>query len=200
MCAIHCPSNDSRPTAMRYKELLARAIHRSSPRHDKPFVPVNCGAIPSELVESELFGHEKGAFKGATARRGGHFVEASHGTLFLDEVGELSKLTQVKLLRALQEGEVLPVGSSRPRRVDVRLIAATHRSLLSEVTTGAFREDLFHRIAAAVLWLPPLRDRREGLSLLIDHLLDLVNRDSREQPGYVEKKISPRAPLARKCP
>ena len=172
------------------KELLARAVHRASPRRDKPFIPVNCGAIPSELVETELFGHEKGAFTGAVARRDGHFVEASQGTLFLDEVAELSKPAQVKLLRALQEGEVLPVGSSRPRRVDVRLIAATHRSLLSEVTTDAFREDLFHRIAVAVLRVPPLRNRREDLSLLIDHLLSLVNRDSREQPGYVDKKIS----------
>jgi len=172
------------------KELLARAIHRASPRRDKPFVAVNCGAIPSELVESELFGHEKGAFTGAMARRKGHFVEAEGGSLFLDEVGELPKPAQVKLLRALQEGEVLPVGSSTSRKVDVRLIAATNRSLLSEVAAGVFREDLFHRIAVAVLRLPPLRDRREDLPLLIDHLLALVNREGREQPGYTEKKLS----------
>ena len=172
------------------KELLARAIHRASPRRDKPFVAVNCGAIPSELVESELFGHEKGAFTGAIARRKGHFVEAEGGSLFLDEVGELPKPAQVKLLRALQEGEVLPVGSSRSRKVDVRMIAATNQSLLSEVATGGFREDLFHRIAVAMLRLPPLRDRREDLPSLVDHLLVLVNREGREQPGYVEKKIS----------
>ena len=172
------------------KELLARAIHRTSPRRDKPFVAVNCGAIPPELVESELFGHEKGAFTGATARRKGHFVEAEGGSLFLDEVGELPKPAQVKLLRTLQEGEVLPVGSSRSRRVDVRMIAATNRSLLSEVAVGAFREDLFHRVAVAVLRLPPLRDRREDLPILIDHVLALVNREGREQPGYVEKKLS----------
>lgn len=172
------------------KELLARAIHRASPRRDEPFVAVNCGAIPSELVESELFGHEKGAFTGATTRRKGHFLEAEGGSLFLDEVGELPKSVQVKLLRALQEGEVLPVGSSATRRVDVRLIAATNRSLLSDVAAGTFREDLFHRIAVAVLRLPPLRERRDDLPLLIDHLLALVNREGREQPGYVEKKLS----------
>ncbi len=172
------------------KELFARAIHRASPRREKPFVAVNCGAIPSELVESELFGHEKGAFTGAAARRKGHFVEAQGGSLFLDELGELPKAAQVKLLRALQEGEVLPVGSSSSRKVDVRLIAAANRPLLSQVVAGAFREDLFHRIAVAVLRLPPLRDRREDLPLLVDHLLALVNREGREQPGYVEKKIS----------
>ena len=172
------------------KELLARAIHRGSPRRDKPFVAVNCGAIPPELVESELFGHEKGAFTGATARRNGHFVESEGGSLFLDEVGELPKPAQVKLLRALQEGEVLPVGSSRSRKVDVRMIAATNRSLVSDVAAGIFREDLFHRIAVAVLQLPPLRDRREDVPLLIDHLLALVNREGRDQPGYVEKILS----------
>ena len=118
-------------------------------------LPVNCGAIPPEIVESELFGHVKGAFTGADKDRKGHFVEASGGSLFLDEVGELPKPAQVKLLRVLQEGEVLPVGTSRSRKVDVRMIAATNRFLLSEVAAGAFREDIFHRLAVAVLRLPP---------------------------------------------
>ncbi len=172
------------------KELLARAIHRASPRRQAPFVAVNCGAIAPELVESELFGHERGAFTGATARRDGHFVAANGGTLFLDEVGELPKLAQVKLLRTVQEGEVLPVGRSRPQRVDVRIIAATNRSLIVEVARGAFRDDLFHRLAVAVLQLPALRERREDLPLLIDRLLAQVNQEGREQPGFVEKKLS----------
>ena len=172
------------------KELFARAIHRAGPRRNKPFVAVNCGAIPPELVEAELFGHEKGAFTGAVTRRKGHFLEADAGSLFLDEVGDLPKPAQVKLLRALQEGEILPLGSSRSRKIDVRVIAATNRSLLSEVAAGAFREDLFHRLAVAVLRLPPLRERRDDLPLLIDHLLALVNREGREQPGYLEKRLS----------
>ena len=172
------------------KELFARAIHRAGPRRKKPFVAVNCGAIPPELVESELFGHEKGAFTGALTRRKGHFLEADGGSLFLDEVGELPKPAQVKLLRALQEGEILPLGSSRSRKMDVRVIAATNRLILSEVAAGAFREDLFHRLAVAVLRLPPLRERLDDLPLLIDHLLALVNREGREQPGYLEKRLS----------
>lgn len=172
------------------KELLARAIHRASPRRERPFVAVNCGAIPAELVESELFGHVRGAFTGATSNRSGHFVEADGGTLFLDEVGDLPPATQVKLLRVLQEGEVVPVGSSRPRTVEVRVIAATNRPLLREVAEGRFREDLFHRLAVAILRLPPLRERREDLSLLIDHFLDQINRDGQGQPGFVEKKLS----------
>lgn len=172
------------------KELLARAIHWASPRREHRFVAVNCGAIPSELVESELFGHEKGAFTGATARRRGHFVEAEGGTLFLDEVGELPKATQVKLLRVLQEMEVLPLGSSRVQKIDVRVIAATNRSLAEDVASGAFREDLFHRLAVAVLRLPALRERREDLGTLIDHVLAQVNREGAEQPGYVNKRLS----------
>lgn len=172
------------------KELLARAIHRASPRRLRPFIPVNCGAIPPELVEAELFGHEKGAFTGAATRPSGHFQEADGGTLFLDEVGELPKAAQVKFLRTLQEGEILPVGSSRSRRVDIRVIAATNRSLAREVAAGTFREDLFHRLAVAVLRLLPLSERREDLPLLIDHLLAQVNREGREQPGFVAKKLS----------
>ena len=172
------------------KELLARAIHGASLRRNGPFIAVNCGALPPELVESELFGHEKGAFTGATAQRAGHFGEAHGGTLFLDEVGELPKAAQVKLLRALQEGEILSVGSSRPREVDVRVIAATNRALAGEVEGGQFREDLFHRLAVAVLRLPPLRERREDLSLLVTRLLEQVNREGEEQPGFVHKKLS----------
>ena len=172
------------------KELVARAIHRASPRRGRPFVAVNCGALSPELVESELFGHERGAFTGASARRDGHFVAADGGTLFLDEIGELPLSAQVKLLRALQEGEVLPVGSSRPRTVNVRPIAATNRSLPSEVGAGRFREDLFYRLAVAVLRLPPLRERADDLALLIDRLLERVNRESERQPGHVHKKLS----------
>jgi len=172
------------------KELLARAIHRASPRRDRPFIAVNCGAIPPELVESELFGHVRGAFTGATASRKGHFAEAHGGTLFLDEVGELPKSAQVKLLRVLQDGEILPVGSSQTRRVDVRIIAATNRPLLSEVAAGSFREDLFHRLAVAVLYVPPLRERREDLPLLIDHFLSQINDEGKGQPGFVRKKLS----------
>jgi DNA-binding NtrC family response regulator len=172
------------------KELLARAIHQASPRRGRAFIAVNCGAIPAELVESELFGHEKGAFTGATAQRKGHFQEADGGTLFLDEIGELPKPAQVKLLRALQEREVVSVGSSRPITIDVRVIAATNRSLVEDVATGQFREDLFHRLAVAVLRLPPLRHRPEDLPLLIDHLLEQVNREGAEQPGYVQKRLS----------
>ena len=175
------------------KELLARAIHRTSPRRERPFVAVNCGAISPKIIESELFGHEKGAFTGAAARRVGHFQEANLGTLFLDKVGELPKTAQVKLLRALQESEILPVGSSHAQKVDIRIIAATNRSLPHEGARGEFREDLFHRLAVAVLRLPPLRERREDLPLLVEHLLAQVNREGREQPGYVSKKLSVRA-------
>ena len=172
------------------KELFARAIHKHSPRKDAPFVPVNCGAIPANLVESELFGHEKGAFTGAQSRRKGHFEVANSGTLFLDEIGELPKDMQVRLLRVLEEGEVVRVGSSKPISVDVRIIAATNRNLIAEVGAGRFREDLFYRLVVAYLELPPLRDRTGDLGLLIDHALALINRESESQPGYKHKQIS----------
>ena len=141
------------------KELMARAIHHSSPRREERFISVNCGAIPENLVESELFGHEKGAFTGAVKMRKGHFEAASGGTLFLDEIGELPLPAQTKLLRVLQEKEVQPVGSSKPCPVDVRVISATNRTLTEEVAGGRFREDLFYRLAVAVLKLPPFRER-----------------------------------------
>jgi DNA-binding NtrC family response regulator len=172
------------------KEMLARAIHRASPRRDKPFIAVNCGAIPSDLVESELFGHEKGAFTDAKQARKGYFESADGGTLFLDEVGELPVSAQVKLLRAVQEGEIVRLGSSRTLKVDVRIVAATNRTLTEEIAEGRFREDLFYRLAVAVLKIPPLRERTGDLGLLIDHLLEYVNREASAEPGYQEKKLS----------
>ena len=153
------------------KELFARAIHGSGERKSKPFVAVNCGAIPDNLVESILFGHEKGAFTGATERHMGKFVEASGGTLFLDEVGELPLAAQVKLLRALQEGTVEAVGGRKPVKVDVRIVSATNRKLLDHVKNGKFREDLFYRLHVLPLTIPPLRARREDIPHLLRHFL-----------------------------
>jgi DNA-binding NtrC family response regulator len=153
------------------KELIARAIHGSGERKAKPFVAVNCGAIPDNLVESILFGHEKGSFTGATEKHTGKFLEASGGTLFLDEVGELPMAAQVKLLRALQEGEVEPVGGKRPVKVDVRLISATNRNLLDDVKNGRFREDLFYRLHVFPVSVPPLRERSEDIPDLVRHFL-----------------------------
>jgi DNA-binding NtrC family response regulator len=153
------------------KELFARAIHGSSERKSKPFVAVNCGAIPDNLVESILFGHEKGAFTGATDRHTGKFVEASGGTLFLDEISEMPLAAQVKLLRALQEGAVEAVGGRKPVKVDVRIISATNRKLLDRVKSGHFREDLFYRLHVLPLTIPPLRMRREDIPHLLRHFL-----------------------------
>lgn len=172
------------------KELFARAIHDASPRKDRPFVVINCGAIPAELVESELFGHEKEAFTGATAARIGHFEAAHTGTIFLDEIGELPKEMQVKLLRTVQEGEVKRIGTTQPKKIDIRIIAATNRNLIDEVAAGSFREDLFYRLAVAVIKLPPLREREGDVSLLIDQFLEQINRESTNEPGYKQKKIS----------
>lgn len=156
------------------KEVLAQAIHRASPRADRPLVTVNCGAIPSNLVESELFGHERGAFTGAFERRIGHFAAADGGTIFLDEIGDLPAEAQVKLLRVLQSGEIRPIGAQASRQVSVRIIAATNRRLSDDVARGRFREDLFYRLAVVPILLPPLRDRSEDIPALADHLLDRI--------------------------
>jgi DNA-binding NtrC family response regulator len=150
------------------KEVVARAIHRNSPRAPKPFVAVNCAAFTETLLESELFGHEKGAFTGADRQRQGLFEAAHEGTLFLDEAGEMSLAAQAKLLRVLTDGQVLRVGSTRPRRVDVRVLVATHRNLEQRVKEGQFREDLFYRLAVVPIHLPPLRDRRDDIAGLSD--------------------------------
>ncbi|HLK40978.1 MAG TPA: sigma-54 dependent transcriptional regulator [Polyangiaceae bacterium] len=157
------------------KELVARAIHTSSGRKAAPFVAINCGAIPENLLESELFGHKKGAFTDATADRRGLFEEAHAGTLFLDEIGELPLNLQVKLLRVLQEESIRRLGDSKDVRVDVRIIAATHRDLAADVKAGRFREDLFYRINVLPIHIPPLRNRREDIGLLLDHFITRNN-------------------------
>lgn len=172
------------------KELFARAIHSSSSRSKGPFVEVNCGAIPAELVESELFGHKKGSFTGATENRIGYLESAHGGTLFLDEIGELPLPAQVKLLRVLQEKQVTRVGEAKAKEVEFRVIAATNRVLINEVAEERFREDLFHRLAVGVLNLPSLRERPNDLNLLIDHFLERVNSDRNGAPGWEHKNLS----------
>ena len=175
------------------KELFARAIHAGSRRLRGPLEEVNCGALPEGLVESLLFGHERGAFSGADRARAGHFEAASGGTLLLDEVGELPLAAQVKLLRVLQERTVRRLGSDRAIAVDVRIIAATNRDLRAEVAAGRFREDLYYRLATGVIRLPPLRERPGDLTPLIDHFLAAANRKFADQPGVEQKTLSPRA-------
>jgi DNA-binding NtrC family response regulator len=153
------------------KELVARAIHGASARAEGAFLAVNCAALPESLLESELFGHRRGAFTGATQDRRGVFEAASGGTIFLDEIGDMPIAMQAKLLRVLQEGEVTPVGDSRPRTVDVRVISATNRDLETETASRRFRDDLFFRLAAFPIRVPPLRERREDIPLVADHLL-----------------------------
>jgi two-component system response regulator AtoC len=153
------------------KELVARAIHQRSGRAGKPFVPVNCGAIPENLLESELFGHKRGAFTDAVHDRRGLFEEADGGVLFLDEIGELPLGLQVKLLRVLEDEKIRRLGESKDLQVDVRIVAATHRDLAAETKAGRFREDLFYRLNVLPIWVPPLRDRREDIPLLVDHFV-----------------------------
>ncbi len=156
------------------KELAARTLHEKSPRAHGPFVTLNCAAVPAELIESELFGHEKGSFTGAANRHIGKFEQAHHGTLFLDEIGDMPLAMQAKLLRVLEEGEVERIGGDKPVTVDVRVIVATHRNLEELVAEGKFRQDLFHRVYVFPLVLPPLRERREDIPALIDHFAKLV--------------------------
>jgi len=170
------------------KELVARAIHAHSPRRDKPFVELNCAAVPAELIESEMFGHVKGSFTGATADRRGTFEAADGGTLFLDEIGDMSPVMQVKLLRTLQEGKITPVGSSRSKAVDVRILAATSKNLLEEIEKGHFRDDLYDRLNVVNILLPPLRARREDVPLLAEHYLRLASVENDLKP----KKLTPR--------
>ena len=171
------------------KELVARAVHDRSPRRDKPFVTLNCAAVPSELIESELFGHEKGSFTGAAARHLGKFEQAHGGTLFLDEIGDMPAAMQAKLLRLLQEGELERIGGERPIVVNTRVIVATHRDLETLVRKGTFREDLYHRIFVFPVTLPPLRERVEDIPLLVEHFASIVA----EQNGWKPRTFSPEA-------
>jgi two-component system, NtrC family, nitrogen regulation response regulator NtrX len=171
------------------KELVARTIHRNSLRSRERFVQVNCAAIPEELIESELFGHEKGSFTGATEKQVGKFEQADRGTIFLDEVGDMSAKTQAKVLRVLQEGEVERLGSARTIKVDVRVIAATNKNLEEEIEKGHFREDLYFRLAVIPIHVPPLRERSGDIALLVRHYMDSFSRENNVRP----KRITPAA-------
>ena len=171
------------------KELVARAIHCSSPRSQGPFIPVNCVAIPGELAESTLFGHLRGSFTGATSDRKGWFELADGGTLFLDEIGDMAPALQAKLLRVLDDGEIVPVGASQAKRVDVRVVAATNADLDERIATGDFRQDLYFRLARYLVEMPPLRDRLEDIGLLADHFLALFAAEM----GVARPALTPRA-------
>ena len=172
------------------KELVARSIHRLSPRRNGPWVAVNCAALSESLLESELFGHEKGAFTGADKRREGRFLQASGGTLFLDEIGEISPLMQVKLLRALQQRDIQRVGGDETRSVDVRIVAATNRDLMQEIKAGRFREDLYYRLNVVSIPVPSLQERREDIPLLAQHFLHIYGeRNHKEVKGFTPKAM-----------
>lgn len=171
------------------KEMIARAIQGSSERAGRPFITVNCGAIPENLVESILFGHEKGSFTGAHQKHVGKFQEADGGTIFLDEVGELPGDMQVKLLRVLQDGDIDPVGSKRAQKVDVRIISATNRDLAEEVKAGRFREDLYYRLNVFPVHIPPLRDRVEDIPGLVDHFIQRYNAEERRDVRGVQHEV-----------
>ena len=171
------------------KELVARAVHSNSPRVDQPFVKVNCAAIPEELIESELFGHVKGSFTGATKDQAGKFVRADGGTIFLDEIGDMSLKTQAKVLRVLQDGDVEPVGAARTMTVDVRVVAATNKDLAEEIEQGTFREDLYFRLNVVPLRLPPLRERPEDIEPLVLHFAETFRQDN----DYRKKSFTPGA-------
>jgi two-component system NtrC family response regulator len=170
------------------KELIARAIHYSSPRADRPLVKVNCAALPENLLESELFGHEKGAFTGAISRRIGRFEQADQGTIFLDEIGDLSSSLQSKLLRVLQEKEFERVGSGHTLKIDVRVVAATNRNLEEAIQKGAFREDLYYRLNVVTISLPPLRERKEDIPPLIEHFLAKYSRENQKVGLSISKE------------
>ena len=169
------------------KEVVAQAIHFNSLKKKGPFIPINVGAIPEELIESELFGHEKGAFTGAASRRIGKFEQANGGTLFLDEVGEMSMNMQVKLLRALQERQITRLGGDKPIKVDIRLVVATHRDLAHEVSEGNFREDLYYRLLGLPIELPPLRERGNDILLLASHFLERYAKTNGGEPLKISK-------------
>ena len=168
------------------KELVARAIHRLSPRGDRPFIEVNCAAIPSELIESALFGHIKGSFTGAVADQAGKFEQADTGTLFLDEIGDMSPDAQAKVLRALEQGVITRVGGSKQIEVDVRVIAATNKDLEHEIDEGDFREDLFYRLNVVPIQMPPLRERREDIPMLVQHFTDIMTQREGMSPRSFE--------------
>lgn len=174
------------------KELVARAIHRSSPRSGKPFIALNCAALPPTLLESELFGHERGAFTGADRSRAGLFEAAHEGTLFLDEVGEMPLEAQAKLLRVLTDGQVTRIGSTKPRQVDVRVIAATHRELTHSIRDRSFREDLYYRLAVVPIPIPPLRERSEDIPVLCELFLEQASRDLKVQRHELSREASNR--------
>jgi transcriptional regulator with GAF, ATPase, and Fis domain len=172
------------------KELVARAIHYHSRRSEAPFISINCAALPETLLESELFGHARGAFTGAVTAKKGLFEEAHEGTIFLDEIGDISLGLQSKLLRVLQEGEFLRVGETRPTRVDVRVLAATNRDLEKAVKEGSFRPELFYRLNVISIWLPPLRERRDDIPLLARHFLEKIGRRlGKEVTGFTSEAM-----------